>query len=64
MAGYFRDFIKDFAEITAPLRNLTKDLVSEPFVLSEQEQNAVNQLKKKSVNTQFFSFHFLVCHSL
>ena len=35
-AGYFRDFTKDFTEITAPLTNLTMDLVSEPFKLSEQ----------------------------
>ena len=38
MEGYFRDFIKYFAEITAPLTNLTKDSVSEPFNLSEQEE--------------------------
>ena len=33
LAGYFRDFIKDYGEIAAPLTNLTKDTTKEPFEL-------------------------------
>ena len=63
MAGYFKDVIKDFAEILAPLINLTKDSLSEPFILSEQEQNAVNQLKQKVCEYPILQFPDLICHS-
>ena len=47
LAGYFRDFIKDYAEIAVPLTNLTKDTTKEPFELSTSEKEAVTTLIRK-----------------
>ena len=47
LAGYFRDFIKDFAEIAAPLTDLTKDSHIDTFVLTEKEKLAAELLKQK-----------------
>jgi len=47
LAGYFRDFIKNFAEIAAPLSNLTRDTQPDNFELSTAEKEAVITLKQK-----------------
>ena len=47
LAGYFRDFIKDYAEIAAPLTNLTKDTTTEPLELSISEKEAATTLINK-----------------
>ena len=43
MAGFYRNFIKDFSEICAPLHRLTSDNVT--FKWDEKCENAFNQLK-------------------
>ena len=47
LAGYFRNFIKDYAEIAAPLTNLTRDTTTEPFELSTNEKEAATTLLNK-----------------
>ena len=43
MAGYYRNFIKDFAKLAFPLTNLTK--AREPFVWGPEQQEAFDVLK-------------------
>ena len=47
LAGYFRDFIKDYEEIAAPLTNLTKDTTTGFFELSTNEKEAATTLINK-----------------
>jgi len=56
LAGYFRNFIKDFAEISAPLSNLTKDTSPDSFSLSEQELQAISLLKQKITEYPILQF--------
>ena len=60
LAGYFRDFIKNFAEIAAPLSNLTRDTQPDNFELSTSEKEAVIILKQKFANILFFSFQISI----
>ena len=56
LAGYFRNFIKDFAEISAPLSNLTKNTSPDSFSLSEQELQAISLLKQKITEYPILQF--------
>ncbi len=49
LAGYYRRFIKDFAQIAAPLTDLTKQDFD--FKMGEAEMNAFNTLKKILCNS-------------
>ena len=56
LAGYFRNFIKDFEEISAPLSNLTKNTSPDSFSLSEQELQAISLLKQKITEYPILQF--------
>jgi hypothetical protein len=46
LAGYYRRFIRNFADIAAPLTDLTKKSEPTRVVWTNRAQNAVSQLKK------------------
>ena len=60
LVGHYRCFIKGFANIAAPLYNLTsgenKDKKSEPVVLTTEALEAFKTLKQKCVQAPILSF--------
>ena len=55
LAGYFWDFMRDFAGISAPLTNLTKDENPETFELSPEEKIAVSTWKNRTSGVSHFT---------
>ena len=49
LAGYYRKFIQNYAEIAAPLTNLTKKGNPEKVVWGEPEETAFTELKRRLV---------------
>ncbi len=47
LAGYYRRFIRNFADIAAPLTDLTKKTEPTRVVWTNRAQNAFSQLKQK-----------------
>ncbi|KAM7306943.1 retrovirus-related Pol polyprotein from transposon 17.6 [Ixodes scapularis] len=45
LCAYYRRFVRDFARISAPLTNLTKD--AEKFEWAEEQQQAFDELKRR-----------------
>jgi hypothetical protein len=54
MAGYYRKFVKNFAQIARPLQDLTKKVAVTDFNWGEEAQNAF-QIKEKVNNHPNFS---------
>ena len=45
LAGFYRQFVKDFSSIAAPINQLTKKDI--PFYWGEAQENAFEELKKR-----------------
>ena len=54
LTGYFRRFIKDYAEIAAPLNGLLKK--NEPFNWSKECQTSFETMKDKLVSSPILAF--------
>ena len=47
LANYYREFIDHYADMSAPLNELTKKNAIEPFTLSDEQRNAFEVIKNK-----------------
>ena len=51
LANYYREFIDHYADMSAPLNELTKKNTIEPFTLNDEQKNAFEVIKNKLCTT-------------